>query len=115
MDQRVQIGIHDIGLSIVNDISREEMLYISLSKSKVVWTETRKSRARPLPNDINHRLEELYRDHVEQREANPDNRELLRKKYQLDDYRVCSTLCSSFIISSLIISRKSHSMVKLLN
>ncbi|CAF1138697.1 unnamed protein product [Adineta steineri] len=28
MGQRVQIGIHDIGLSIVNDVTREEMLYI---------------------------------------------------------------------------------------
>ncbi|CAF4060347.1 unnamed protein product, partial [Adineta steineri] len=61
MGQRVQIGIHDIGLSIVNDVTREEMLYISLNKSKVVWTETRKSRVRPLSHDINIHLEELYR------------------------------------------------------
>ena len=31
LGQRVQIGIHDIGLSIVNDITREEMLYVSLT------------------------------------------------------------------------------------
>ena len=76
MSQRVQIGIQDIGLSIVNDISREEILYISLSKSKVVWTETRKSRVRPLSNDVNTHLEELYRHHIEQREAHPDDKEL---------------------------------------
>jgi hypothetical protein len=88
MGQRVQIGIHDIGLSIVNDISREEMLYISLSKSKVVWTEVRKSRVRPLSNDINIHLEDLYKNHIEQREANPDDKELLRKKYNMEDFRV---------------------------
>jgi hypothetical protein len=44
----VQIDIHDIGLSIVHDITQEEILYISLNKSKVVWAETRRSRVRPL-------------------------------------------------------------------
>ncbi len=88
MGQRLQIGIHDIGLSIVNDITREEMLYISLSKSKVIWTETRKSRARPLSSDINTHLEELYKNHVEQREANPEDKELVQKKYYMDEFRV---------------------------
>jgi hypothetical protein len=88
MGQRVQIGIHDIGLSIVNDITREEMLYISFSKSKVVWTEIRKNRVRPLSNDINTHLEDLYKHHIEQREANPDDKELLRKKYPMEDFRV---------------------------
>ncbi|CAF1260195.1 unnamed protein product [Adineta steineri] len=86
MGQRVQVGIHDIGLSIVNDITREEMLYISLNKSKVVWTETRKSRVRPFSHGINIHLEELYRTHLEQREANPDDKELLKKKYLMEQF-----------------------------
>ncbi|CAF4238145.1 unnamed protein product, partial [Adineta steineri] len=90
MGQRVQIGIHDIGLSIVNDVTREEMLYISLNKSKVVWTETRRSRVRPLSHDINIHLEELYRTHLEQREANPDDKELLKKKYHMEQFREIS-------------------------
>ncbi len=88
MGQRVQIGIHDIGLSIVNDITREEMLYISLNKSKVIWTETKKSRVRPLSHDVNIHLEELYKTHIEQREANPDDKDLFRKKYHMEEFRV---------------------------
>jgi hypothetical protein len=88
MGQRIQLGIHDIGISIVNDITREEMLYISLNKSKVVWTEAKKSRAKPLSNKINMQLEDLYRTHIEEREANPDNKQLIRKKYHMDDFRV---------------------------
>jgi hypothetical protein len=88
MGQRVQIGIHDIGLSIVNDITREEMLYISLNKSKVIWTETRKARVRPLSHQINAHLEELYRTHIEQREANPDDKDLFNKKYHMEEFRV---------------------------
>jgi hypothetical protein len=88
MVQRVQIGIHNIGLSIVNDITREEMLYISLNKSKVIWTETKESRVRPLSYDANVHLEELYRTHIEKREANPDDKDLLKQKYQIGDFRV---------------------------
>jgi len=88
MGQRIQLGIHDIGISIVNDITREEMLYISLNKSKVVWTEAKKSRVKPLSTKINTQLEELYRTHIEEREANPDNKQLIRKKYHMDDFRV---------------------------
>jgi hypothetical protein len=36
MGHRIQIEVYDIGLSIVNDIAREEILYISLNKSKVI-------------------------------------------------------------------------------
>ena len=88
MGQRIQIGIHDIGLSIVNDITQEEMLYISLNKSKVIWTETKKSRVRPLSHDINAHLEGLYKSHLEQREANPDNKDLVNKKYHMEEFRV---------------------------
>jgi hypothetical protein len=88
MNQCIQIGIHDIGISIVNDLTREEMLYISFNKSKVVWTEKKKSRIKPLSNDLNTQLEELYRTHQEQHEASPDNKQLLRKKYHTDDFRV---------------------------
>ncbi|UJR35157.1 hypothetical protein I4U23_027926 [Adineta vaga] len=87
MGQRLQIGIHDIGLSIVNDVSREEMLYISLNKSKVIWTEMKRSRFRPLSHEINGHLEELYKTHIEQREANPDDKELFRKRYHMDQFR----------------------------
>ena len=88
MDQRIQVGIHDIGLSIVNDMTREEMLYISLNKSRVIWTETKKSRVRPLSHDVNLHLEELYKTHVEKQEANPDDREILKSKYHMEEFRV---------------------------
>ena len=95
MGQHLQVGIKDIGISIVNDKSHEEMLYISLNKSKVVWTETKKTRVKPLANEMHEKLEDLYRTHVEQREANPENKELLKKKYPLDQSRVYFIFYSS--------------------
>lgn len=92
MDQRIQIGIHNIGISIVNDDTSVEILFISLSKSKVVWTDTKKSRVKPLPKEVNVRLEELYQQHRALREANPEDSQLLVAKYQSEDYRVRALL-----------------------
>ncbi|CAF4433256.1 unnamed protein product, partial [Rotaria sp. Silwood2] len=90
MDQCIQIGIHDIGVSIVNDITREEMLYISLNKSKLVWTEMKSNRCETLSRRVNAYLEELYTTHLEQCEMNPDNKELQKKKYQMEGFQEVS-------------------------
>lgn len=97
MDQHIQIRIHDIGISIVNDIpyddtcddiAREEILYISLNKSKVIWTEVKRNRVKLLSPDLNKALEKLYQDHIIQCEINPDDKELLLKRYDIDGFRV---------------------------
>ncbi|CAF2933999.1 unnamed protein product [Rotaria sp. Silwood2] len=86
MGQRIQIGIYDIGISIVNDVTREEILYISLNKSKVIWTETKRSRVRPLSQNLNKDLEELYQSYVEEYEINPNDKRVQRKKYHMDEF-----------------------------
>lgn len=88
MGQRIQIGIHDIGLSIINDRIGEEMVYISFNKSKVIWTETKRSRVRPLPDVMNAQLEEFYKTHTELCEAFPEDEEIRNKKYKLEEYPV---------------------------
>jgi hypothetical protein len=88
MGQQIIMGIQDIGVSIVNDVTREEMLYISLNKSKVIWTETKKTRVKPLSNEMNLKIEDIYRTHAEQLEANPNDKELVRKQYPMDGDRV---------------------------
>ncbi|CAF0945953.1 unnamed protein product [Adineta ricciae] len=107
MDQRIQIGIQDIGISIVNDITREEMLFISLNKSKTIWTEAKKSRVKPLPEDVNTQLEALYQTHMQKREANPDDRELLVAKYSSEKYReILFDENTAFLISTK--NRRKH-------
>lgn len=88
MGQRLQVRIHDIGISVVNDLYKQEILYISFNKSKVVWTEEKKARVKPLSEDLNKQLEEHYRTYVELREAKPDDKQLLHKKYRTEDNRV---------------------------
>lgn len=86
--QRLQIGIHDVGISMVNDLTGEEILYISLTKSKVVWTETKGSRVRPVAQDINENLEKLYKSHTEELEVNPDDKQIHKKKYSTEEFPV---------------------------
>ena len=88
MTQSVEIAVHDIGISIVNDISHEELLYISFNRSKVIWTEAKRTRVKPLSNEYNKQLEEEYQKHLEERELDPSNKQLLSKKYQSEDFRV---------------------------
>ncbi|CAF4846541.1 unnamed protein product, partial [Rotaria sp. Silwood1] len=90
MGQRIQIGIYDIGISIVNDITREEILYISINKSKVIWTETKGSRFRPLSQNMNKSLEELYKSYVTECEINPNDKSVQRKKYRIEEYQEIS-------------------------
>ena len=95
------LAVQDIGLSIVNDKKLEEMFYISLTKSKVLWTETKKSRVKPLSADINEQLENLYRLNVGE---SSNGGATTRKKYQSDDYRVISPLLTCVERSSLSLS-----------
>ena len=92
MDQCIELGIQDIGISIVNDIDREELLYISLNKSKVIWTETKRTRARPVSDEYNNQLEEQYHEHLKERELDPTNKQLLTKAYKSKDFRVRRTI-----------------------
>ncbi|CAF3774247.1 unnamed protein product [Adineta steineri] len=67
MDQYIEISLYEIGLSIINDINREDLFYITINKSKKIWTETRKSLIKPLSQKLNRQLEKKYKNHIKQR------------------------------------------------
>ncbi|CAF4930234.1 unnamed protein product, partial [Rotaria sp. Silwood1] len=94
--RRLQLGISDVGLSIVNDVQREELLYISLKKSKLLWVQIRKSRVKPFSHDIHTHLEELYKIHLQLIETNPNDETFRRTKYQIPEYHVCFLLYISY-------------------
>ena len=83
MDQYIDISIHEIGLSIVNDLTHQELIYLTINKSKEMWTETRQSVIKPLSGRLNHRLEKKYRAHVKSNES-----EMERKTYNVGRHRV---------------------------
>ena len=84
------MDILEIGLSIIDDTRKEELLYISLTQSDVVWTESTGRRIKPLSDKLNNSLEKLYLAHTQQREIHPEDRELVTKKYPLEEFGVKS-------------------------
>ena len=83
MDQYIDISIREIGLSIVNDLTHQELVYLTINKSKEMWTETQKSVVKPLSGRLNHRLEKKYRVHMKSNES-----EMERKTYNIGRHRV---------------------------
>lgn len=73
---------------MVNDITREEIMYISLRRSNVLWVQVLKSRVKPFSRNIHSHLEELYKSHLVAMELNPNDESLLHKKYQSSEYKV---------------------------
>ncbi|UJR16774.1 hypothetical protein I4U23_003674 [Adineta vaga] len=91
MDQYIDISFHDISLSIINDITHEDLVYITINKSKQIWTETQKSLIKPLSNKLNRQLEKKYRVHLKQHRMNSNNdTELERKTFHIGGHRRAS-------------------------
>ncbi|CAF4006084.1 unnamed protein product, partial [Rotaria sordida] len=87
MNQHIQIGICDIGISVIDDIARNDLFYISISKSKEIWTETRKHLVKPLSRELNHHLDEHYKSYIKHFNDDPNNQEITKKKYRIDNNR----------------------------
>jgi len=88
MSQHIQISIRDIGIAVIDDIARNDLFYISISKSNEIWTETRKSYVKPLSSELNHQLDEHYKSYIKHLHDHPNDEELAKKKYRIDNHRV---------------------------
>jgi hypothetical protein len=84
MSQYIEISLREIGISVINDITQDDLFYITINKSKEIWTETQQSLVRPLSHELNYRLEKNYKTHIKHLKANPSDKNLGKKKYHLD-------------------------------
>ena len=91
MTQHIQIGMRDIGISVIDDVARNDLFYIAINKSRDVWTETRNAYVKPLSRNLNHHIEEQYKNYLKNLEEHPDDEESTKKKYRIDDKRVRSS------------------------
>ncbi|XP_053322855.1 intermembrane lipid transfer protein VPS13A isoform X2 [Spea bombifrons] len=71
-EQEVTISLSNVGISLVNNYSKQEVSYIGISSSDVVWESKMKTRWRPLSVKQTERLEEAYKEYNES--APIDNR-----------------------------------------
>ncbi|CAF1105352.1 unnamed protein product [Rotaria sp. Silwood1] len=87
MKQHIQIGIRDIGIAIIDDIARNDLFYISISKSKDIWMESSKSHMKPLSYQLNKNVDEQYESYIKDHNAHSNDEEFSSKKYRIDNNR----------------------------
>ncbi|CAF4285702.1 unnamed protein product, partial [Rotaria sordida] len=56
-----------------------------INKSKEIWTETRKHFVKPLSSQLNHHLNEHYKSYLKHFNDDPNNQEIAKKQYRIDD------------------------------
>jgi hypothetical protein len=88
MSQYIQISFREIGISIIDDTIRKDLFYITVNKSKKIWTETQKTLMKPLSRKLNHHIEKKYKIHIEHLKTNSNDKRLEHKKYHIGKRRV---------------------------
>nr|DBA28033.1 TPA: hypothetical protein GDO54_008453 [Pyxicephalus adspersus] len=64
-EQEVTISLSNVGISLVNNYSKQEVCYIGLTSSDVVWETKKKTRWRPLSVKETEKLEVAYKEYSE--------------------------------------------------
>ncbi|CAF1065734.1 unnamed protein product [Adineta steineri] len=85
INEYIQIAFRDIGISIVNDITRDDLFYITINQTKDIWTETKNFSLKPLPEKINHQLDHQYKKYQKEHEDKQ-----AENRYELDKNRYVS-------------------------
>ncbi|CAL1678435.1 unnamed protein product [Lasius platythorax] len=88
IDQEITLNIHGIGFSLVNNITKSELLYMCIASSGIIW-ETRKSsggRWRALNAKEVNAIEEGYQRYIKELQIgkNADYRVMLEPKLMVD-------------------------------
>ncbi|KAM5193006.1 intermembrane lipid transfer protein VPS13A [Mantella aurantiaca] len=64
-EQEVTISLSNVGISLVNNYSKQEVCYIGVTSSDVVWETKKKTRWRPLSVKQTEKLEATFREYSE--------------------------------------------------
>uniref|UniRef100_UPI00398F8396 intermembrane lipid transfer protein VPS13C isoform X2 n=1 Tax=Pristiophorus japonicus TaxID=55135 RepID=UPI00398F8396 len=63
-EKGITISLHSLGLSLINNESKQEIAYIGITSSGVVWEMKRKQRWRPFSQKHINLLEQAYQTHL---------------------------------------------------
>ncbi|CAF1398617.1 unnamed protein product [Adineta ricciae] len=87
----IQLIVHSIGVSIINDITRDDLLYVTINPSKDIWITKHKYDFEPVPAPLNLHLEENYTTYIKHRyDQHPIRREIREDRYTIDNNLVVS-------------------------
>jgi len=86
MKECIELSLHSIGISIIDDIHRQDLFYITINQSKEIWTERRKFQLKSVSSNLNNKLEENYKIFLKEQDNSTD--EQIETKYEIDKNRV---------------------------
>ena len=111
MKDYIQIGLHSLGISVIDDINREDLFYITINASKELWTETRNYSVNPIPQKMHQHLDQHYKTYLHDKEKSAHGQPL-HHKYEIDKHRVrsigqffCSRKCHMFFLIEVCLIR----------
>lgn len=87
MKDYIQIGFHSLAISVIDDINREDLFYITINPSKELWTETRNYSVNPISQKLHHYLDQNYKTYLQDKEKSTNGQQS-HHKYQIDKHRV---------------------------
>ncbi|XP_023578759.1 vacuolar protein sorting-associated protein 13A [Octodon degus] len=66
-EQEITLALQDVGISLVNNYTKQEVAYIGITSSDVVWETKHKKKARWKPMSVKHtdKLEKEFKDYTE--------------------------------------------------
>lgn len=66
-EQEIVLALQDVGISLVNNYTKEEVAYIGITSSDVVWETKPKKKARWKPMSVKHteKLEKEFKEYIE--------------------------------------------------
>uniref|UniRef100_A0A6B2EM79 Putative vacuolar protein n=1 Tax=Phlebotomus kandelakii TaxID=1109342 RepID=A0A6B2EM79_9DIPT len=79
INQEIELNIHGIGLSIVNNVKSVDVIYIGMASSGVIWEEWKKSRFKQMKIKENLLVEEKYQEYLRDQVTGQD-----LKKYYIE-------------------------------
>ncbi|CAF3768117.1 unnamed protein product [Adineta steineri] len=98
----IQIIARHIGISIIDDVNRNDLLYITINQSKNIWVEKQKYNIRPISPSLNNYLEDNYNlyigrhhhhrhlHHLHHHHHHDTKQEIRENRYRIDEHRIVS-------------------------
>ncbi|UJR24151.1 hypothetical protein I4U23_027117 [Adineta vaga] len=82
----IELSLHSIGISIIDDVNRNDLFYITINSSNEIWTEKRKISYQPLSTKLNDHLNNHYKTYQKHKESD----ENFENKFEISDNRYAS-------------------------
>ncbi|KAG2470896.1 VP13C protein, partial [Polypterus senegalus] len=90
-EKEICISLQNLGLSLVNNENKQEISYVGVTSSGVVWEMKSKNRWKPFNQKNIHLLEQAYQKHVSEKNSSESNWIKLGNNFEVDN-QMCGAI-----------------------